>query len=92
MDAFFTPKNIKYLSSRHPDIHCANDIIQYLKMEFHEMILYASDGVVFAVKDFIENPGRENFLRTILIMRKDLGSTKDKDFTVERIRLNITSH
>ncbi len=37
MDAFFEPKNIKYLSSRQPDIDEANDVIEYLKMEFFEM-------------------------------------------------------
>jgi hypothetical protein len=36
MDAFFEPKNIKYLSSRHADIEDAGDVIEYLKMEFFE--------------------------------------------------------
>ncbi len=46
MDAYFEPKNIKYLSSRQPDIDSAQDVIEYLKMECHEMMLYASKGVV----------------------------------------------
>ena len=63
MDAFFEPKNIKYLSSRTPDIDDTKDILEYLKMEYHEMILYASKDVIFSVKEFIENPVRDNFLR-----------------------------
>lgn len=71
MDAFFEPENIKYLSSRNPDIDNAHDIVEYLKMEYHEMMLYASREVIFSVKLFIENPTRENFLQTILTMRQD---------------------
>jgi len=86
MDAFFEPQNIKYLSSRQPDIDSARDVIEYLKMEYHEMILYASKDVIFSVKTFIENPIRENFLKTILIMRQDL-SDGGNDLELEKIRL-----
>ena len=81
MDAFFEPKNIKYLSSRTPDIDDAKDVIEYLKMEYHEMILYASKDVIFSVKSFIENPTRDNFLKTILTMRQDLSNKKDLDLS-----------
>ena len=81
MDAFFEPKNIKYLSSRQPDIDDAKDVIEYLKMEYHEMILYASKDVIFSVKSFIENPTRDNFLKTILTMRQDLSNKKDLDLS-----------
>jgi len=77
MDAFFEPKNIKYLSSRQPDIDNAQDVIEYLKMEYHEMMLYASKEVIFSVKAFIENPTHEKFLRTILTMRQDLSKLKN---------------
>jgi hypothetical protein len=90
MDAFFVPKNIKYLSSRHPDINDANDIIAYLEMEYHEMILYASTDVVLSLRTFIENPNRENFLKTILTMRQDL-STKRNDLDLEKIKLDLKS-
>lgn len=77
MDAFFEPKNIKYLSSRQPDIDNAQDVIEYLKIEYHEMMLYASKEVIMAVKVFIENPTHEKFLRTILTMRQDLTGLKN---------------
>jgi hypothetical protein len=88
MDAFFKPKNIKYLSSRQPDIDDAHDVIEYLKMEFHEMILYASKDVILAVKTFITDPTRENFLKTILTMRRDLSSEKS-DLDIDEIKLAI---
>jgi hypothetical protein len=90
MDAFFEPKNIKYLSSRQPDIDSADDVIEYLKMEFHEMTLYASAKVIFSIKAFIENPLRENFLAAILSMRKDLG-IKENDLNVDDIKLQMRS-
>ena len=90
MDAFFEPKNIKYLSSRTPDIDDAKDVIEYLKMEYHEMILYASKDVIFSVKAFIENPTRDNFLKTILTMRQDL-SAKRNDLDLDKIILEVKS-
>jgi hypothetical protein len=89
MDAFFEPKNIKYLSSRQPDIDSAQDVIEYLKMEYHEMMLYASKDVIFSVRVFIENPVRENFLKTILTMRQDL-STERSDLDLEKIRIDFS--
>jgi len=86
MDAFFEPRNIKYLASRHADINEANDVIEYLKMEFFEMTLYASKEVILAVRTFIETPVRENFLKAILAMRQDL-SAKRIDLTLHDIEL-----
>jgi len=88
MDAFFEPRNIKYLSSRHADINQASDVIEYLKMEFFEMTLYASKEVITAVKTFIEKPVRENFLKTILTMRQDL-SAKRIDLRLQDIELDV---
>jgi len=88
MDAFFEPQNIKYLSSRHADINEASDVIEYLKMEFFEMTLYASREVILAVRTFIEKPVRENFLKTILAMRRDL-SAKRIDLCLQDIELNV---
>ncbi|MBI2108343.1 hypothetical protein HYU10_05000 [Candidatus Woesearchaeota archaeon] len=72
MDVYFKPKNIKYLSSRQPDIDSAEDVIEYLKAEYHEMMLYASKEVILSVKLFIESPNRKNFFSAVLAMRKDL--------------------
>jgi hypothetical protein len=86
MDAYFEPKNIKYLSSRQPDINNSHDIIEYLKMEYHEMMLYAAKDVILSVSVFIKNPTYENYLKTILKMRHDL-SKKGNDILVDDIKL-----
>jgi hypothetical protein len=77
MDAYFKPKNIKYLSSRQPDIDLAEDVLEYLQMEYHEMIIYASAEVINSVKAFIDNPTKDLFLKAILAMRKDLWNKAD---------------
>jgi hypothetical protein len=86
MDVYFEPENIKYLSSRQHDIHSQKDVIEYLKAEYHEMLLYASPQVVLAVKAFISAPTHERFLETVLAMRKDLWPTKGS-LSVEQIKL-----
>ena len=86
MDVYFNPKKIKYLSSRQSDIHSASDVIEYLRAEYHEMILYASKPVVLSVKAFIEHPSRDNFLASVLAMRQDLW-TGQHDLTVSEIAL-----
>ena len=88
MDVFFEPKNIKYLSSRQPDIDNAQDVIEYLKAEYHEMLLYASKEVIVSVKAFINNPNRENFLKTVLSMRQDLWIKKN-DLELDSIGLDF---
>lgn len=88
MDVFFEPKNIKYLSSRQPDIDNAQDVIEYLKAEYHEMLLYASKDVILSVKKFINNPTRENFLKTVLSMRQDLW-VKKNDLELDSIRIDF---
>lgn len=86
MDVYFEPENIKYLSSRQPDIHSAKDVIEYLKAEYHEMLLYASKKVILSAKRFIENPSRELFLEVILAMRGDLW-IKKSDLDLKELEL-----
>lgn len=87
MDVFFEPKNIKYLSSRQPDIDSAEDVLEYLKAEYHEMLLYASKEVILSVKNFIDEPSREKFLLSILNMRKDLWVNKF-DLKIDEISID----
>ncbi|MFH1788396.1 MAG: hypothetical protein ABH834_03340 [Candidatus Altiarchaeota archaeon] len=87
MDAFFEPNNLKYLSNIQPVIEDEKDVLEYLKAEYHEMLLYASKDVIFSVKSFIESPTNENFLKAVLTMRQDLW-VKGKDFDLKQIVLS----
>src|SRR5580698_1431494 len=86
MDAYFTPEHLKYLSSRHSDIETPDDVLGYLRAEYHEMLLYASPGVILSVKELIETPSRDNFFKVVLTMRKDLW-IKKRDLTINEIKL-----
>ncbi len=60
--------------------------MEYLKAEYHEMLLYASKEVIRAAKIFIESPTRNNFLNVVLAMRRDLW-IKQKDLDLLDIQL-----
>lgn len=87
MDAYFEPQNIKYIISRHSDVKTSEDIIEYLKAEYHEMLLYASKDVLVALQSFVKKPTRTNFLKTVLSMRKDLWLKSDS-LTLEDVNLS----
>lgn len=61
-------------------------MIEYLRAEYHEMILYASKPVILSVKTYIEHASRDNFLASVLAMRQDLW-TGQHDMTVSEIAL-----
>lgn len=86
MDVYFNPKNIKYLSSRQTDIHSSSDVIEYLRAEYHEMILYAAKPVILCVKAFIEHPSKDNFLAAVIAMRQVLW-TKQSNLSINDIAL-----
>lgn len=88
MDVYFEPKNIKYLSSRQMDIKTAQDVIAYLKAEYHEMLIYASKEVILSVKKFIVHPTKENYLNTIISMRRDLW-IKKSDLSLKEINIDF---
>lgn len=52
------------------------------------MLLYASKDVILSIKTFINNPTRENFLKTVLSMRQDLW-IKTNDLKLESIRIDF---
>lgn len=55
------------------------------------MLLYASKDVILSVKAFIQDPNRENFLKAVLSMRRDLWMKKH-DLALNEIRINFKSN
>ena len=53
-----------------------DELIDELKTEWHNMLLYASDEVLISTHTFIEKPNQENFRTSVLAMRKDLWGGK----------------
>jgi hypothetical protein len=52
------------------------DIFEELQTEWHNMILFASDGALKAVHSFIESPSPARFKAAALAMRADLWGGK----------------
>ncbi|MEM7793185.1 MAG: hypothetical protein AAF579_01870 [Cyanobacteria bacterium P01_C01_bin.118] len=52
------------------------DLMDELKAEWHNMILFASDGALMNTHTFIKNPSYETFRIASLAMRKDLWGGK----------------
>ena len=59
-----------------PHIKNKEDLIYELKSELNNMILYASDKVLEATNNFIQNPSQSNFYKVAIGMRKDLWGGK----------------
>lgn len=49
-----------------------DDLLEELKVERNNMILFASDQVILALNAYIKNPNEEKFYNLALTMRKDL--------------------
>ena len=52
------------------------DLIYELKIEWNNMILYASEEVLQKTSIFIQNPSQDNFYKVALAMREDLWGGK----------------
>ena len=91
MDVYLEPDNIRFFSTRQPPtppIVSRQDVIENLKAEYHEMLLYSPKEVLVAVKRFILEPTHENFLTAILEMRADVWIGKH-DLKIEEIKVNF---
>lgn len=86
MDAYLDPKNITYLKAIHPAMKNERDTKEWLKAEYHEMVLYASREVILAVKSFIDSPSEQQFLDVLLAMRRDLW-VKKRDLRTDTLEL-----
>jgi len=60
------------LRKHRPDIKSKDDLINEIRAEWTNMILFASDNVITTMQNFILEPDMTNFTKTLLSMRKDL--------------------
>ena len=67
----------KYINDlREEDLkkHCKLKLEEY----YYHSMLYASDDVITSLKIFIQNPNRENYVKSVKAMRVDLWNKKSK--------------
>lgn len=56
-----------------PDLKTKQAVLEDLKAEWHNMILFASSATIRALQNFISQPTRTNLFQAALSMRADLG-------------------
>jgi hypothetical protein len=66
------------LKKHRPDIKTKDDLINEIRAEWTNMILFASDKVITTTQNFILEPNMANFNKTLLAMRKSLYGLRTK--------------
>ena len=69
-------KHRSALERNRPDPRSRDNVIEELKAEWHNAILFASDEVLEATHAFIREPSAANFKCSALAMRRDLWGGK----------------
>ena len=54
------------------EMKTSQDYLNKIKEYYYHSILYCPDEVILALKQFIETPSEENYIKTATAMRKDL--------------------
>ncbi len=72
-------KHRSALEQHRPNLRSCDDVIEELKAEWHNAILFASDEVLEAAHAFIHEPSAANFKRSALAMRRDLWGGRSSD-------------
>lgn len=72
------PETISQVTIRRPEIKDTKDIHEELRIEFLNSLLFASNDVLKAFNSFLNQSSKENFVTTILAMRKDLWGRQTK--------------
>ena len=76
MQIVVEPKNIKHVLTPKPDLKNIEDWKNEVRVEWFNLLLFASDDVIKALKEFILKPDNISYARTVLAMRKDLWNKK----------------
>jgi hypothetical protein len=79
----------KYLlhQNKREYIKTPQDLISELKIEWNNMILFASEEVLLSMHAFIKNPSTECYRRMAIDMRKDLWGGKISSKNIENLDL-----
>lgn len=72
------PENLKYVKEIRPDLKNVDDWKNEIRQEYFNSVLFASDDVIRALREFILTPNNATYGKTVLAMRKDLWNKKTK--------------
>jgi len=71
--AFDYETNKTTLRINRPDLQNKQSVLDELKAEWYNMMLFASTETLEGLRSFIQNPDKSNLRKTASAMRKDLG-------------------
>ena len=74
--AFDFEENKTALRIQRPDLQNKKDVLEDLKAEWYNMLLFASEDTQVNLHAFIKNPTLENLKGAAMAMRQDLGRGK----------------
>ncbi|OGP44178.1 MAG: hypothetical protein A2235_09040 [Deltaproteobacteria bacterium RIFOXYA2_FULL_42_10] len=74
--AFDFESNKTTLRINRPDLQNKQSVLDELKAEWYNMMLFASAETLESLQSFIKNPDKSNLQKTASAMRKDLGRGK----------------
>mgnify|MGYP001444918415 CR=1 FL=1 len=69
-------KGLAKVRAIRPDLQNLTDIEKEIETEFLNSILFASDDVIRALAEFIQNPNHSSYVKVAARMRKDLWGKK----------------
>jgi hypothetical protein len=69
---------LKLLKLHRPDIPDTESLVQELKTELYNAMLYAQDDVLKCLRIFIESPDHQSYFNVALAMRHDLYGKKTR--------------
>lgn len=68
-------------------INSLDDLKDELKLEWNNMLLFASNEVLSTMREFIKEPSQRNYQDTAIAMRKDLWGGKVTTADIEKLNL-----
>jgi len=80
------PDNLAKAQEFRPELKTVEDFFEEIKTEALNGILFASDEVIESMIEFIRNPNKNSYLKTVVAMRKDLWG---KDTSINEETLDI---
>lgn len=82
-------RSISQLNKYGRTFQTSTEILEEVKVEWLNMVLFASDAVMRELQEFILNPTDESYFRAALAMRRDLQGSRMR-FSSSDVRLSVS--
>jgi hypothetical protein len=72
MLTILSPEHLSKTQKFRPDLKTIADVKEEVRTETLHSVLFASDNVINAMAEFVQNPNYSSYFRAVSTMRKDL--------------------